>query len=126
MSRNGISTKQRRAIRCLLTSRTIEEAATCAQVATRTIHRWLSNDDQFKAELARAEAVLVGSAVRRLAQLAELSLTTIEAVLVSDSASHQAALRASDMVLSHLARLRDIAELEERIERLEALIDGNR
>jgi hypothetical protein len=30
------------------------------------------------------------------------------------------------MVLSHLARLRDIAELEERIERLEALIDGNR
>lgn len=61
MASNGsLSAAQRRLIPALLTCRTVTAAAESARVAERTAFRWLADDANFQAELARAEGDVIG------------------------------------------------------------------
>lgn len=130
MSDNGIpqnrlSAKQQRAIGALMTARDAREAAKLARVSERSLYRWLG-DPLFQSEMQRAGQELIISAVRRLASLTWLALDTLEAEMKNKRAAPSVRVRSADVVLSKLLQLKELAELDERIKRLEEGMGGKR
>lgn len=114
-----LTPRQHRAVAALLSCPTISEAAKTAQVSERTLYRWLL-DQAFLAELHRRESELINYIARRLVNLADNALRTIQELLDDPEASSSVRLRAAENVLAHLLRVRELATLEERVSLLEA------
>ena len=123
MAENGrnLSTKQHRAISALLCTKSVGEAAAATGLGERTITRWLAQSD-FRAELTAAEGDLIDVATRRLLQLQGGALDTLEALLVDDGSDVSAGvrLRAAQVALDHLLKLREMRDIEQRLQALEA------
>ena len=122
MAENGsrLSAKQHRAISALLTSKSVTEAAVATGQGERTIYRWLSEPD-FRQALSAAEGDLIDVATRRLLQLQGGALDTLEALLSDDTdASAGVRLRAAQITLDHLLKLREMRDVEQRLQALEA------
>ena len=122
MAENGskLSAKQHRAITALLTSKSVTEAATATGQGERTIYRWLS-EPAFRQALSAAEGDLIDVATRRLLQLQGGALDTLEALLGDGAdASAGVPLRAAQVVLEHLLKLREMRDIEQRLQALEA------
>jgi len=109
----------------LLTCRGVAEAAAAAGVGKRTLFRWLAQDDQFRAALAAEEGRVLDGVTRRLLALADAATDHLAGVLTGPMTTDQTRLRAIDMILSHLLRLRELNTLEERVSRLEEAIHGD-
>lgn len=112
---------QRRAIIALLSEKDVKSAAIAAQVSERSIHRWLE-DTEFTMHLAAAEGQAIAHVTRRLTRLSDLAAQVIEDILNSEKASAGAKLRAADLVIGNLLRLRELASAESRIRSLEKLL----
>ena len=122
MAENGskLSAKQHRAITALLTSKSVTEAAVATGQGERTIYRWLSEPD-FRQALSAAEGDLIDVATRRLLQLQGSALDTLEALLGDGAdASAGVRLRAAQVTLDHLLKLREMRDIEQRLAALEA------
>ena len=122
MAENGskLSAKQHRAITALLTSKSVTEAATATGQGERTIYRWLS-EPAFRQALSAAEGDLIDVATRRLLQLQGSALDTLEALLGDGAdASAGVRLRAAQVTLDHLLKLREMRDIEQRLAALEA------
>lgn len=123
MARTDLTVRQRRAIAALMQSRTVVEAARTAGVGYRTMYRWL-DDPGFVAELRAATGAAVDQAVRRLADLSGQAVDTLADVMAGGDAP-SARVQAANVTLSHMARLRELSEIERRIAELERLLgDG--
>jgi transposase-like protein len=122
MSKIGsLSTKQRRAVRSLLTRATVEAAAKDAGIGESTLYTWL-RDDNFRAALVAAESDALNTASRRLVGLAEHAISTI-ALTMADPVIHPALrLRAADLLLGHMFRFAELRTIEERLQRLEEAV----
>jgi hypothetical protein len=123
MAENGtaeqkLSTKQERAILALLSTKTVAEAAQQAQVGERTLWRWLG-DPLFRVQLAAAEADRLDAATRRLLQLQDGAIETVQAIMQDSEASAGVRLRAAQTVLDYLLKLRELRNLEQRLTALE-------
>ena len=121
-SENGsrVSAKQHRAITALLTSKSVTEAAAATGQGERTIYRWLSEPD-FRQALSAAEGDLIDVATRRLLQLQGGALDTLEALLAEDAdVSAGLRLRGAQITLDHLLKLREMRDIEQRLQALEA------
>ena len=121
MSENGspsdtLTTQQRRAIRALLTCKTLQEAATTAQIAERTLYRWMQDAD-FRAALFAAEGELIDGATRRLLRLQDSAIDVLDDLLTATGDAVK--LRAAQTVLDHLLRLRELRDIETRLAALE-------
>lgn len=114
---SDLTIKQKRAIESLLTARTLEEAAKAAGINPRSLTRWM-DDPAFRAELARQEGEAIQAATRRLTALADDAVAAVEDVLTG-YAKPAARLRAAEMVLSNLLKLRELVGLEQRVPELE-------
>ena len=121
MAENGskLSAKQHRALSALLTSKSVAEAAAATGLGERTIYRWLT-DPAFRQALSAAEGDLIDAATRRLLTLQGTALDTLEAVLGDEDASAGVRIRAAQMVLDHLLKLRELRDIEQRLQALEA------
>lgn len=123
MAENGskLSAKQHRAITALLTSKSVTEAATATGQGERTIYRWLS-EPAFRQALSAAEGDLIDVATRRLLQLQGSALDTLEALLLGGDTDVSAGvrLRAAQVTLDHLLKLREMRDIEQRLAALEA------
>ena len=120
MAENGrISAKQHRVISALLTSKSVAEAAAATGQGERTIHRWLS-DPAFRQALSAAEGEVIDVATRRLLTLQGSALDTFEAVLGDPTVSAGVRLRAAQAVLDYLLKLRELRDIEQRLQALEA------
>ncbi len=122
MAQNGLSPRQRRAIRALLVEKNIKAAAKVAKVGHRTLTRWLTQPD-FLLELRQAEAGALDEASRLLvreAGPAVEALATIRDNALNSAASRVSAARA---ILDNTIRLRELAAVEERLRALEAMTD---
>lgn len=116
----ALSTKQARAISALLSSKTVIEAAQQADVAHRTLTRWLSSDQQFRQALSMAEGDLIDGASRRLLQIQAGAIDTIEGMLADDAeVSDAVRLRAAVAALDYLLKLRELRQFEQRLAALE-------
>lgn len=119
MANNGILTPaQRRAINALLTERNTRDAAKVANVAERTLWRWLA-DSTFREELTRQEGAVIDQATRSLLSMQGAALEVFDQVLTSTTATDANRLRAAEGVLDYLLKLRELNTLEERIRKLE-------
>ncbi len=113
--------KKRAAIEALLTGDTLGRAAEKAGVHRNTITDWLREPD-FMAELQAAEGEALGVLSRSLVSLAEKATKTLEEVL-DGGETDGARLRAADIVLGRLLQVRELVDLEKRIEELERTIN---
>ena len=123
MAENGtdnavISGKQQRAILALLSTKNVAEAAARAKVGERTLWRWLG-DPMFRVHLAGAEADMLDAATRRLLQLQEGAIETVQAIMQDGEASAGVRLRAAQAVLDYLLKLRELRHVEQRLTALE-------
>ncbi len=67
-----------RAILALLNQKTIEKAATTAGVNEKTLRRWLSDDDAFKAEYTTARQATFEAGVSRIHGLTAQAVQTLQ------------------------------------------------
>jgi hypothetical protein len=125
MANSGLSTKQKAAIRALLTGASYPDAAAAAKVHENTIGQWMK-EPLFMAGLREAESVAMAAVSRSLVSIADKAAGTLETVLDSDHARDSSRIRAADVVLGRLLEIRSMAELEERIRKLEEAQNENR
>lgn len=119
---HGLSPRQQRAVMALLSCPSIEQAAKQAGIGARTLHRWLTDPD-FQAALTEAEGAAIAEATRRLVGLSDAAITTVASLMLDKGNSPTVRLRAATSVLDYLLRLRELANVEERLAALEAAID---
>lgn len=119
-----LNTRQRKAIAALLSSRDVRTAAAVAKVGARTLYRWLAESEPFRAALAEAEGNLIGEATRRLLSLAGDAVDVLEQVLSDPKATNYERLRAAQLTLDVLLKLREAMALEQRLAELEAAVYG--
>lgn len=123
MTENGtseavLSAKQQRAILALLSTKSVSEAAQAAKVGERTLWRWLG-EPMFRARLAGAEADMLDAATRRLLQLQDGAIETVQTIMQDAEASAGVRLRAAQAVLDYLLKLRELRNIEQRLAALE-------
>lgn len=120
-TKDTLTPKQLAAIAALLSPqyRSIEAVAVAVGIGERTLFRWL-DDPQFAAALERAQRETIGAAVRQLTALAGYGVTTIAKIMADTDAPAGVRLRAAIAVLDAMLKLREHADFEERLVRLEA------
>jgi hypothetical protein len=128
MARNGNQTKeltpkQTRAISALLTAKDVGTAAREAGIGERTLYTWL-DEPAFREELKLAERQAIEAVTRRLAGIATHALTVITNIMADETTPASVRLRAATTILDQMLKIRELADLEERIAALEAL-SGN-
>jgi hypothetical protein len=118
MPNDGISTKQKAAIRALLTGASYPEAARAAKVHENTIGQWMK-EPAFCAALGQAESDAMRAVSLSLVSLAEKASGVLGSVLDNLTARDSARIRAADVILGRLLQIKELSELEERVKKLE-------
>ncbi|HWB07968.1 MAG TPA: hypothetical protein VG826_01900 [Pirellulales bacterium] len=116
MGPNGTPAGDDGLILALAAGATVREAAEKAGIGERTVYRRLADAD-FRQAVSEARDRLFDAARGRLAGLASRAAETLERLMESDKPSE--ALGAAKAVLELGPRLREAADIEERISRLE-------
>jgi len=111
-TRQNVRDRQARAIPFLLSSSTITAAAKQANISTAQIYEWLK-DPEFKGELERQRSQMLEDAINRLKFGMTKAADTLVALLDSDN--EMVKRGASNDILGHVARFKEIQDLEERI-----------
>lgn len=116
-----ITPAQTRTIAALLTHRTIEDAAKAADVTTRTITRWME-DQNFRLQLANAETNVIDHATRQLIALQADAIKTMASIMDDGKVSPAVRLRAAQAILDTVIRLRELRNVEVRLLALEVAV----
>jgi molybdenum-dependent DNA-binding transcriptional regulator ModE len=119
MGTTGITRRQRKAINAILTYPTLLQAAQASGIPYRTLWRWVNENDAFKKALQEAENQLFEEAMRRLLSMQAAAIDALQQVLTDPNSRQSDKLRAVEMALDHVLRLRSAIELEERLKLLE-------
>ena len=121
MAKNGeLTSRQKRMITALLSSRNIGQACENAKVGRTTLARWLLDPD-FTTALTAAEGQAIDAAARELLAGQAEALETIREVMQGYGGVGPAVrLRAADTWLGMLFKYRELSDLEERITKLES------
>ncbi len=120
---SDLTTKQRAAIAALLEGQTQATAATSAGVGRQTVSRWLS-EPAFSAALREGSDGAIRAASARLAALTEHAIAAIAATMAQPaSPGATVRLRAADALLSQALKMREHADILERLAILEARIN---
>jgi len=107
-------------IAALLSERSLSVAATRAGVGERTIRRWLTEDQEFKTELAQARRAIFQAGVERAQALTGLAVETLRELLAEKK--HPAVrLGASRLLLEFSTNRNDADTIIARLEDLERL-----
>lgn len=121
MAENGTLTPaQRRAITALLSHRNTREAAKAANVAERTMWRWL-DEPAFRAELSRQEGAVLEQVTRGLLAMQDKALQELGDLITGYGGNVSAGIRlqAVKAALDIQLRYRELLSLEDRVRKLE-------
>lgn len=122
MSENDrLTTNQRKALKALLECSTIRAAAEDCDLGEATLYRYL-RDDTFKAELRKRQDAVVSSVTAALVGLAGEAVAALRDILESKSASDAVKVRAALGWLGQMRQSVELADLSERVSRLEEQI----
>lgn len=113
-----LSLKQRRAVRALLSTGDMTEAAVQAGVHRDTLYVYLTIP-AFVAELHRAEADALAAVSRDLVRLASMATATLEISMTDADVPARTRVAAANVVLARLLQLREHSDLEARLCALE-------
>ena len=111
----GLNSKQRRAILLLVEGHSRQKVAMVVGCSKRQIDRWF-RQPAFTEALGKAEKDIIDAITRRLIATGLRAIKVTTQIMESD-ASATVRLRAADSLLSHLLKLRTLADLEDRLER---------
>ena len=117
-SANKLTPKQESAILALLSSRSVEEASKIADIALRTLYRWLA-DPEFNKAYRRAKRAAFGQAISRLQQGSAAAATVMLKLMVDGTVPPSTRLRAADCVFGHARNAIETEEIEARVAALE-------
>lgn len=116
--------QQRKAVEALLTFGTVTAAAEAAGVTRRTLYRW-QQQPEFVAALKQAEQAALTELSRALAGLGVAAVDALrDALSKSEKMNHR--LRASEIAIANLLRVRELIEIEERLQALEEAMHGKK
>lgn len=116
--KDGLTPNQLRGIEALMSQATIKAAAESIGVNKRTILNWLELP-HFVEALRTAQSQAIDATVRRLAEASSEAVTTLRDAMGDDDTPPAVRVRAADVVLSQLARLTELRDLEARVSMLE-------
>lgn len=108
--------EQRAAIEALASGATKEQAAAVAGRTRRTLDRWISEDQAFRAALQAMTDEAVKDTARRLAGMLEDAVTAMQDVVGAGKAGDR--LRAAEMILANAVKMREFADLAEQVAEL--------
>jgi hypothetical protein len=111
--------RQQKAVAALLTTGEVSAAAREVGISRETLHRWL-RDPVFLAAVRVAEAEALDELSRLLVRLGRTAVATIAKVMSDAGTAPATRVRAADVALSRLLQLRELAQLEARVQALEA------
>lgn len=110
----GLKPAQFRALAVLISTGDECGAADVAGVSVRTLRRW-RRSPEWEAEARRVETEAVKAASRRLAQLTQDAIATMEAIMKNRGAKDYVRQNAAEAILNHALRYRENIELAERL-----------
>jgi thiamine phosphate synthase YjbQ (UPF0047 family) len=116
-----LSLKQRKAVEALLTTGEVKAAAAAVGIHRDTLHRWLK-ETSFQAAVREAEAAALDDLSRVLVGLGRTAVTTLNEAMSEPGTPAATKVRAADVTLSRLLQLRELAQLEARMQALEAAV----
>ena len=118
------SRKKEAAILSLLTHNTISEAAHACGVGEVTLWRWLQNPE-FQEAYRQAKREAFSQAISRLqAESGKAVATLVE--IATTGQKESARVMAARTILELAVRAVEVEELEERVSKLEAMLEGDR
>jgi alpha-beta hydrolase superfamily lysophospholipase len=115
-----LTAPQGRAITALLSNRTVEQASLACDVPTRTLFRWLSDDEDFRESYRLARASVVGHAITSLQAAAAESVEVLRSIMHNEDAPAHARVQAAKITLEVAVEAVRAESLERRIKLLEA------
>ncbi len=113
-----LSSKQRRAVEALLTTGEVAAAAREVGVNRGTLYRWLQ-EPAFLAAVREAEAKALDELSRLLVRLSRTAVGTLAKAMSDPATPASTRVRAADAVLGRLLQVRELAQLEARVQALE-------
>jgi hypothetical protein len=113
-----LSPKQRKAVEALLTTGEVKAAAVEAGIHRDTLHRWLK-EPVFLDAVRQAEATALDELSRSLVGLGRTAVATIANAMSDPVTPVATRVRAADVALGRLLQLRELAQLEARVQALE-------
>lgn len=117
--KDTLTPKQRKVIAALLTGGTVANAARISGVSERNIYRMLQ-DESFRAALSDASERAIEAAARMLSDASGVAVLTLREIASKKSAADSARVRASDVILAHMLKVKELHEIERRLTELEA------
>ena len=117
--RTGQGRKRSLAIAALLNSPTIAHAATSAGISESTLTRWL-REEGFLREYRLAQREALSQAIATLEAAAGSAVTVLRAAMLDQSATSASRVAAARVILEFSFRGAEIADLQERLEAVEA------
>ena len=119
-SSGKLARKQEEAIVALLSQRNIEEAAKAANVAPRTLYRWMK-DAEFQSAYREAKRAAFSQSIARLHQMSSAAVSTLAKIMVDTNAPASTRVRAADSILDHTSKAIEIEDIEAPVAALEGV-----
>ena len=120
MTDRDIDGKKVLALTALLSSRSVGEAAQRAGVPSRTLFRWLHEDDEFQRQYHEAGAQLMEDALMRLQHVCCGAVETLSQIMEDGKVTASSRVSAARATLELALKIEDHRVLVRRMERLEA------
>jgi hypothetical protein len=114
-----LTTPQRKALQALAGGATKGQASTLAGRTVRTLNRWIQDEPAFSDALKASTDASVDDAGRRLAALLDEAVNVLIDIMQRDDISPHIQLRAVDVAIGSLIKLREHGELSDRVATLE-------
>ena len=118
-----LTRKAEQAIAALLEHPTMAEAALSCGVSERSLWRWLQRDD-FRKRYREAQRAVVDSAITKLQAATMRAVETLERNL--NCGNFFAENAAAQAILTHSFKAMELQEMQQRIERLEQILDAQK
>ena len=115
--------KKEKAIAALIRSPTVESAAQEAHIGYSTLRRWLREDQEFQQAYRTALSELVKDADAQARRGMSRALSTLTDIM-ENGESDAAKVSASRTVLEYSLKLIEVADVQERLEAVEAALEG--
>lgn len=123
MKNDVLSYTQCEALVLLAAGYTDEEVAEKTVVDRKTIGRW-KKSPEFERLLKGAQLKLIDSALAELIKGAREAVKVLNDIITDPDVPSRTKVSAIAVLLTHIVKMREI-DLEERLERLEVIVDGN-
>jgi len=115
-----LTSKEIQLVNALLTSKTIREVSEKTGLSEATIYRYLKKE-KIVNELEKSKRELTNNTLRYFITLGNKALNNIEELM--NSRYERIRLEASKYVLDMIVKIKELQELEDRINRLEQIVE---